>query len=120
MGPLFQVWRSEDTNYEVLSIRDHHNPIITIPDDLRISELARICTEYWITGIFGESVASIMRIGDLLDLLSGSIERVNGYDAVRLVGKEPRGVIDVDYSASTKDLAIFCGENCYFLILPAV
>ena len=61
-----------------------------------------------------------MRIGDLLDLLNGSIERVDGYDTVRLVRKEPRGVIDVDYSASTKYLAIFCGENCYFLILPVV
>lgn len=60
-----------------------------------------------VAGILGEGVAAIGRVGDLLRLFLCRVERVDGHDAVRLVGEKAGGVVDVDDGAA--------GENAFTL-----
>ena len=122
VGPGFEIGGSEDADYEVLGVGDYHGPIVSVFDDFWVSKLGgwRIQGEDWVIGVLDESVAAVEGIRNFLDLLILSVQSVNCYNAVCLVRKESRCVVDIDDGASTEDLTILCGKNGDLLILPGV
>ncbi len=74
-----------------------------------------------VAGVLGEGVAAVGRVRDLLCLLLCGVERVDGHDAVGLVGEEAGGVVDVDDRAAGEDPFTLCaGEDGDRLVHPVV
>ena len=83
-----------------------------MPYDFRVAELGAADGDDGVTGVLGESVTAIHRVGNLLCLFFHGIQCVDGHDTVRLAGEETRGIVDVYDAAARKDAFTF-GTRVY-------
>lgn len=88
-----------------------------------VTEFAGADGDDGVAGVFGEGVAVVVAVRNLLDLLLAGTgaQSVEGYDAVCLVGKEARGVVGVEHSGTAEDLlARPVREEGNLLVRPGV
>lgn len=77
--------------------------MVLVPDNFGISELSQSDIQDRVTFILFEGIATIFRVGNLLDLGSWGIEGVNGYNAIVLIREETRGIIGINDSRTGED-----------------
>lgn len=67
---MLVIWRSSSPNSKFLGIGDYHYPLLRcrVPDYLRISKLGTVNRDDGVIGIFGERVASVGRVSNLMPL----------------------------------------------------
>lgn len=121
--PGLQVGRGEDSDGEFLGVGHDHDPRRggRVPDHLRITKLGAVDREDRITGILGEGITAVFGVGNLLNFFLGGVERVDGHNAVGLVGEEPRGVVRVYNCRAAKDTFAFgAGINSNGLVGPMI
>lgn len=121
--PGGQVGGGEDSDGELLGVGDDHDPGRggRVPEHLRVAELGAVDGEDGIAGILGEGIAAVRGVGNLLGFFLGGIERVDGHNAVSLVGEESRGVVRVyDCRAAEDAFAFGAGIDGNGLVGPMV
>ena len=70
--------------------------------------------------ILNERITGVVGVGDLLNLLILSVERIDGYNTIRLIREEAGSVVDVNDRTAAEYLGVLCGINSYLLILPMI
>lgn len=119
--PGDQVGGGEDANGEVLGVGDYHGPVVSIADYLRVAELggAVVGRDHGVARVFGESIAAIDGIGNLLNLVGCCVESVDCDHSVRLIGEEAACVVAVDYDTAGEDLGTaVVREDGNWLVIP--
>ena len=103
--PIGKVGGGVDPYGEGLSVRDYHDPRGGggVPDYFRIPELGAVDGDDGVVEVFGECIAAVGGVGNFLDFFLGGVERIDGDDAICLIRKEPRGIVDVYYCGAGKD-----------------
>lgn len=121
--PGLQVGGGEDADSEFLSVGNDHDPGRRggVPEHLWIAELGAVDGEDGIAGILDKGVAAVGGVGNLLGFFLGGVERIDGHNAVGLVGEESRGVVHVYDCRAAKDAFAFgAGINGNWLVGPVV
>jgi hypothetical protein len=100
--PVDEVGARKNANLEVDRIRHDHDPALGwfVPDNLWISELRGVGTAGYdnrVVLVLGEGVAVVVGVSNVLSLVLGDIDGVDGDYAVGLVWEEPTSVVVIDY-----------------------
>ena len=92
-----------------------------MPNYFRVAELRAVHGNDRVAGVFRECVSAIARVGDLLHLFLGGVERVDCDHAIILVREEAACVVDVD-DCGAGEYAFAFGARVYGngLVFPMV
>lgn len=122
MSPCLQIGRSEESNNELLRIRNNSDPQITILDDLGVSELSgsRAQRQNWVSRVLLKCVTTIDRPSEILSLSSWCVGCVDCNHAIVLVREEPRCVVCIDDYTTREDLWVLGCVDGDLLVIPVV
>ena len=111
MLPRLQIRTRKNADRKLLCVRHDHDPALRrrIPNHLWIAEALTPDINHRIACILLKCIPAVSRVRNLLRLGFGCVERVDGNDAVVLVGKEGGGVVCVQDSAAGEDALVRAG-----------
>lgn len=97
MFPFLQITTSENPDHVVGGVGNCHYPFLggLVPDYFGVAELGAVDVEDGVGGVGSEGVAAVEGICYVL-VLDCSVEGVDCYYAVGLVGEEAGGVVWVE------------------------
>ena len=103
--PGSQIWRGENADFKINRVSNHHDPSLRwlVPDDFGITELCTVASDYRVSRIFDKGISVIVRVGNLLCLSFGGIQRVDSDHAICLIGEKARSVVRIYDSTTTED-----------------
>ena len=122
-GPVNQIRRAEDADGEFLAVGYDHDPPLGcwIPEDFGVPELRAVAVYDGVVCVFGECVAIVEGVGNVLGFAFGRVERVDGDNAVGLVREEAGGVVRVyDCAAGEYAFGGSAGKERNGLVFPGV
>lgn len=105
VGPCAEVGGGVYADDEVGGEADDHDPAGSrgMKENFRVTELGTVSGEDGVTGVFGEGVAIVVGVGEVLGLSGQGAKGVDCYNAVGGVREEAGGVVGVDDGGTAED-----------------
>ncbi len=121
--PVNEIRGCEEADNEVSSVRNDCNPFFRrcVPQHFWIAKLGAVDRDDWVIDVFGECVATVCGIGDILRLFLRRVQGVHSHNAIGLVWKETARVIYIYHCRAGEDaLAFSAWIYSDLLVLPGV
>src|ERR1700732_2066066 len=110
---MLQVTRLVKENLPGLGKRDGHDPTTrwNVPEYLRIPAIGVVNVKDRVALVFRESHASILTVGNVLNLFIGLAQRVNRHQTAPGATKKAAGIFRINDGATRKNLPIRSNRN---------